>query len=1182
MSLPHPPAPSLTSSPAPAGSLVVCLGAAAGGLRALEAFFHHMPPSSGCSFVVVQPLSPDFHGLMEDLLGRQTTMNIHPVEECMSLEPDSIYLIPAKKLMTVRDGRLHPTERVVDHTPGLPINAFLNCLAADAGAHAVAIILSGTGTDGSEGIRAVHEAGGLVIVQDPETAEFDEMPRSALATGMADYELPPGLMPEAVVAFAGATGLARPGRDTSVMAGATANPAPTPARGLLHACEHLLGQHLPAGFIVNDEGMILHCIGDSARFLLSPRGRARENILARTAGDLRLALSTLIPQVLRDRAPAGSNILRAELAGGGHERIGLTVSPLPEDRAGTRLLHILLRNSRPPGAPGDAFTSPEAQDRRIVELEVALASTKESLQATVEELYAVNEEFRAANEELQSINEELKNINAEFESKNAALNTLNADLDNLLKATDVGTLFLDRDLRIRMFNPSIEHIFRLLPRDLGRPIEHIAYQLADQAGMIDDARAVLKTGHIREGEVRTRDGHWLLKRILPFRATDRSIQGVVLTFTRIDVIKTMQDKLDLAMISSRLAWWEWDVPTGRFHTHAGGTCILGYEIGRLAPNVDTWLQLTHPDDLPLVRTTLEACLQGRSPEWDCEHRCKDAEGRWRWVHDKGRVIERDSSGRALRMVGTTQDIHTRRTAEAEIIKLSQAIAQTEVSIVITDVNGDIEYVNPYFTRATGYESREVIGQNPRLLQSSENPPGVYAQLWGTITRGEPWRGELVNRRKDGTLFTERVSISPVKDANDRVSHFIEVREDITALKAEQESHRLLEHQLAQSQKMETLGTLAGGVAHDFNNLLTSILGYTHLAQDGIAADHPARTSLKQIERAGNRAADLVRRILAFSRNHTPSHLPVTPGRLYAEAVPMLRSSLPATIELDYHDESGGCTVLGDGTQLQQVLLNLCTNAAHAIGAVAGRIEIGLSRVEITTPLPVQVGSLNPGPYLRLFVADTGCGMDASMIGRVFKPFFTTKSDGEGTGLGLAIVHNSVIAHQGAVIVRSTPGQGTTFTVYFPSVSPQPEAPPAEIAATPGSAVGRGRRIAIIDDDVSIAELNRMALAQVGYAPKVHARAEECLAALRADPTSADLVITDQTMPGMTGIELAKGLRSLGVSTPVIIASGYNRLVTGESLAELKRVSFLAKPFTLASLLGEVSRALGSHEESGAK
>ena len=1468
-------------------SPIVCLGASAGGLRALEAFFHAMPANSGCGFVVVQHLSPDFKSLMDDLLSRQTTMPVVPIEDGMLLGAGRVHLIPPKKLVTIKDGAFILTDRDTDRGGPLPIDVFLRSLAAEAGPRAICAILSGTGSDGAAGVRAIHEAGGLVIVQNPESAEFDGMPKSALATGLADYVLPPERMPEAVAAFLGdpaarphlaparpqddeaaefadifrrlrdafgldfahyklatverrihrrmtLTGLdtvpayvghlslqsaeldalyhdlligvteffrdpqvfetlaeqvyrpllvARPrdelrvwiagcatgeeayshailldelARETSYsgrvsifatdvhrtsietaanglyprahlarlsperisryfkdeknelmrivpeirqrivfaphnllsdapftkldaiscrnlliyltpeaqervistfhyallrhgglllgpseslgrfepefetldtkakifrklgesrlplelrpagIAPRARRPAPSAALAtppppalpkiLVQAYDQLLSEYAPPGLIVDETADILHFVGDGARHLSAQSGRASNRLLDRCEGDLRLALSTLMPKVVRSRQAARAHDVRVPSGSGGGTLLDVTVKPLCDDRPGQILLHIIFAEARRASAvhPADdlgtdaatlSFVSSEAQSGRIADLEIELQNARENLQNVVEELQTANEELQASNEELlasneelqstneelHSVNEELYTVNAEFDRKNTELKLLNADLDNLFNATRDAALFLDRSLRIRKFNTNIGRFFHLMPQDIGRPIAHIAYELDGQGDMLGELEVVLETGRMIENEVRTRDGHWLLKRIHPFLSARRAIEGVVLTFTEIDHQKEMQDKLDLAMASSRLVWWEWDLPTKRLSTHASGWCILGYATDCMGPDSDTWFNLTHPDDLPRVRASLEDCLQDRSANWDCEHRFKDSTGGWRWVLNKGRVTKRDKAGRPLRMLGTTQDVHDRHTAETEVLKLHHAIEQTAVSIVITDASGTIEYVNPFFTRITGYSEGEVLGQNPRLLKSEFTPPQVHAELWETITRGEIWRGELTNRRKDGTFFLERVTIAPVKDHNAQITHYISVNEDITALRAEEERHAHLEQQLARANKMETLGTLAGGIAHDFNNLLTSILGYTEIAGQNLPAlgpDHPARSSLDHVLQAGNRAADLVRRILAFSRNHPVARQSLRLDRLVAESLPILRPSLPATLDLVFDDTSQGATVLGDPAQLQQVVMNLCTNSAHAIGGAKGRITIALRRIDITNPFPVEGGALSAGPYLLLQVCDTGPGVPREMIHHIFEPFFTTKEAGRGTGLGLSIVLATVLNHNGAIAVESQLGAGCAFSVYLPrELAPDPIHETAPSTARPTA--GKGERIAIVDDDQSIANLSHMALGQTGYDGRVLPDAESCLEVLRADPQAFSLVLTDQTMPGMTGIELLRELRALAIPVPVIISSGYAKLVEPAELEQLGNCAFLAKPFELEQLLGSV-------------
>jgi two-component system CheB/CheR fusion protein len=1469
---------------AKAPKLIVGVGASAGGLRALETLFRKMPADSGCAFVVVQHLSPDFRSLMDELLGRQTNIRIHRAEHGMRLEADAIYLNPPKKLLRLASGAIELSDLPSDRQLELPINAFFESLGAGAGPAGVAVVLSGTGTDGSDGVRAVKGAGGLVIVQEPTTAEFDGMPTSAMNTGCADYVLPaeeiPGaiqrycqnpaarpahpeddlpesggeMLPEEELAkvlrllkhrygldfsqyklatvqrriqrrkalagrsdggefmralesspteldqlycdlligvteffrdpaafealrtavyepllrresqgdvrvwIAGcATGeeaythailldqvaascgyggkftifatdahrnsleiasagcyppervatlpaalreryfqvdksgmhrvspelrqrvvfaphnllsdppftkmdvvscrnlliylgpaahervisllhyaLRREGvmmlglseglgrltpdfesldakhrlfrkiRDLSIVpdfrtSGASrsggartalTNPlsvAPTLPRGLLNAYDQLLGRHLPAGFIVSPEGEVLHFIGDGAKYLDPQVGRASDNLLTRTSGELRLALSTLIPRAAQRRSFEHIRGVRVATSAAGEETVEIHVTPLADEKTGTNLVHVSLTPSHRPVAPeaaateGTVFAATAEQNERIEFLEQELIATKENLQATVEELQSTNEELQAANEEmlaaneelqstneeLHSVNEELYTVNAEFERKNHELNQTVADLDNLLGATDAGTLFLDRDLRIRRFNPAIQATFHLLPQDIGRSIEHIAYHLSNQTQMIEEAKRVVQTGEVHETEERTRDGRWLLRRILPFYGSSRAIEGVVLTFTRIDAIKEMQTKLDLAMGSARLVWWEWDMPSDRLVTHAPGWCILGYEVECLLPTSETWIKLTHPDDVEEVRRTLNAALAGKTPEWECEHRLLAFDKKWRWVLNKGRITKSTPDGKPLQMIGTTQDINDRKIGSLHLFQLSKAIEQMDSVVLVTDRTGAIESVNSAFERATGYKREEVIGRNPRFLKSGYHPPEFYAQMWATLSHGDAWRGELVNKRKDGTLFRERASITPLRDHLGRITNFVAVKEDISALKGAEEERRRLEAQLLQSQKMETLGTLAGGIAHDFNNLLTGIIGHLELTRVQLGSHSAAQAHLEAISGAARRAADLVQRILAFSRHKAPTQERTVVAHVLRELMPILRSSIASNVELKLDDQSEGAAVMIDPVQLEQVVMNLCSNAAQAVGDKVGRVEMRVAVTQLEKDRTFDVGRLAAGRYVELAVADNGVGIPESDVQRIFDPFFTTKGPGQGTGLGLAIVHSVVSAHEGALRVQSSPGRGTTFTLYFPLLAvAEPtnlDSTPAAPAAPGPHAVLHGLRICVVDDEELVVDLTRMTLESFGAKVTAFGDPVQCLAAIVGAPSEIDLLVTDQVMPGLAGSDLIRKLRSLGIRIPVLLISGYSRGTSPAQMTELAPCRFLGKPFEAKAL-----------------
>jgi two-component system, chemotaxis family, CheB/CheR fusion protein len=835
-------------------TFIVGVGASAGGLSALEKFFDNMPADSGMAFVVIQHLSPDFKSLMDDLLARHTTMTIHRVTSGTVLRPDCIYLIPPKSQMTVDQGSLYLTDRDPGQHLDLPIDVFFRSLASDARERAIGVILSGTGSDGSRGIRDIHEVGGLVLVQTVDSAQFDGMPRSALATGTCDLMLPPEQMPMAILKYAGftpeerieafrqialdegevdgeyrtifsllrsqynldfsrykpptvgrriqrrmdardtgdtnayaailakepeeldalyrdlligvteffrdpkafrkledvvlpelfrdrkdheevrvwSTGCAtgeeayslaiifteqaersgyrgsitifatdvhrlslefashgvysrerlknvtkdrllrffvkqsdnsyrvsaelrkmivfaphnlisdppftrmdmvccrnlliylqpeaqekvislfhfalrlhgvlflgsseglgkiaaefdtidssckifRKARDLKISLDMNVDPSQqrftasaviqTPHRmtvsldrQLVHDYDFLLREYMPAGVLINERRQVLHCFGDTSLLLSQHEGRFENDIISRVVDELRLPLATALHRAAKTTSSVTAGTVQIG-SGRKKKRCTLHVECIPDERAGVTHYFIALRflqerRSNSKVREGDlvpvgALPVPEHYHQRIIDLEQELQATKESLQtaieelqtsneelqATNEELLASNEELQSTNEELHSVNEELYTVNSEFETKNRELKQLNQDHENLLASIQVGTVYLDANLAIRKFNPAIEQFFKLLPQDIGRPIDHIAYHLANQQEMLDDVRLVLTSGKPLETEEETTEGQWLLKRVLPFKAETGVIEGVVLTFTDITRIK---------------------------------------------------------------------------------------------------------------------------------------------------------------------------------------------------------------------------------------------------------------------------------------------------------------------------------------------------------------------------------------------------------------------------------------------------------------------------------------------------------------------------------------------------------------------------------------------------------------------------------------------------------------------
>lgn len=396
--------------------------------------------------------------------------------------------------------------------------------------------------------------------------------------------------------------------------------------------------------------------------------------------------------------------------------------------------------------------------------------------------------------------------------------------------------------------------------------------------------------------------------------------------------------------------------------------------------------------------------------------------------------------------------------------------------------------------------------------------------------------------------------------------------DITTERRAQEERERLASDLSQAQKMDALGTLAGGIAHDFNNMLTGILGCADLALGNLPLGHPARDDLKQVVHSAERAADLVRQILTFSRKRAPERKVLSFEPLIRETLKLLRATVPAGIELATEMQPDVPPVLAEPAQLQQTLLNLCTNAVHAMGMGPGELRITLER----SAAPPEVRQANPylpeGPLVCLTVHDTGHGIDPADLARIFDPFYTTKAPGEGTGLGLAVVHGIVRAHDGAIAAESTPGRGTTMALYFP-----PAEQPEEAAAAPEPPLrGHGEIVLVVDDEATVAEVAAAMLRRLGYHPVTCHGGEQAFELLRAEPGGCSLVLTDLNMPRISGLELIRRLRSAGNRVPCVVATGFIGSVGVEDeIRSLGVREILSKPFSPDSLGHAVSRALAT-------
>jgi len=403
-----------------------------------------------------------------------------------------------------------------------------------------------------------------------------------------------------------------------------------------------------------------------------------------------------------------------------------------------------------------------------------------------------------------------------------------------------------------------------------------------------------------------------------------------------------------------------------------------------------------------------------------------------------------------------------------------------------------------------------------------------------------------------------------------VDEIVATVRDITNRKLAEAERERLEHQLRQSQKMEAIGTLAGGIAHDFNNILTAIIGHTELLRAKRPGDADLQDRLVEIAKAGGRAKELVAQILTFSRRQERTRTQIALGPVVHEALKLLRAAIPASTEIAADVDPHVPDVFADATQIHQVVMNLAANAAAAMAGRAGRLRVSLAAVDVDDALAARHPALAPGPYVRLMVEDDGAGMEPEVMERIFDPFFTTKRAGEGTGLGLSVVHGIVSAHDGAILVESRLGVGTAFQVFFPAVATGATAASHPHPAAP---LGSGEHVLCVDDEPTIAELLKAQLEALGYHVTTHTSPIEALADFLARPFAFDVVVTDLTMPGMNGADLAERLLAVRPELRVVMATGYGRVMSEERARELGIGKVLLKPFSMSALAEAIQQAL---------
>jgi len=684
-----------------------------------------------------------------------------------------------------------------------------------------------------------------------------------------------------------------------------------------------------------------------------------------------------------------------------------------------------------------------------------------------------------------------------------------------------------------------------------------------------------------------------------------------LTEKRTDELYKSEERFSLAMNGANDGLWDWNLETDEVYYSPRWKNMLGYENNELDANIDTWATLVHPDDKDMVLDKVQDYLENRTASFEVEMRMHHKDGHEVFILSRAFKTCCESDDKPARLVGTHVDITERKNSEQFILETSNILKMIATREPASDIYDAIALL--YESRHPGMRcSMLVLVRNKLMHGGAPSLPKEYCDAVNGLENG-PCVGSCGTSTYTGKrVLVENIETDPkwekikhvalphgmrccwsepIKNSSGKVLGAFGMYYNHPALPNEQELTDLesaaslagiimereksemerekLHAQLQQAQKMEAIGTLAGGIAHDFNNILGAILGYSEMAQDQAPEGSTLSADLDNILLAGNRAKELVTQILAFSRKVKSKQKPLLPQPIIEEAIKLLRSSIPATISITHDFEDGYGMIKADPTQLHQVIMNLCTNAYQAMEERGGTLSIGLERTVLTEDDLQDESSLIPGPYAQLTVTDTGPGIDPVVQRQVFDPYFTTKEVGKGTGMGLAVVHGIVKNHGGMIRLDSKLGVGTSFNLFFPELSEVEKETKETILPIPTG----NERILLIDDEASLADMGKQLLERLGYSVTATTNSIDALEMFKAQPDQFDLVVTDQTMPGMTGADLARAIFDIRQDMPIILCTGYSNTISEEKALYMGIRGFVMKPMLKKDIAPLIRRVL---------
>jgi PAS domain S-box-containing protein len=598
--------------------------------------------------------------------------------------------------------------------------------------------------------------------------------------------------------------------------------------------------------------------------------------------------------------------------------------------------------------------------------------------------------------------------------------------------------------------------------------------------------------------------------------------------------------------------------------------VMGYTREEfLAPDFN-YMDLIAPESVDLVRANFQRHLNGEEIE----------PYEYSLIGKSNKKIEAIITSKLIRyqgepaLLGIVTDITQRKQAEKDLqkseVKFRLAFQNSPIGMALLNMDASFVQLNPALCRMLGYSESELLDMTFRDFTHPEDLE-MEIPYYEKCVRGEidSYRMDKRYVKKDGEIIWVNMTAVITKNRAGQPLYALAMVEDITEVRMAEENRQRLESQLRQAQKMEAIGTLAGGIAHDFNNILGAIIGYSEMAIYDTEKGSMVYHNMEQVLKAGHRAKDLVKQILAFSRKSEQDKKIILITPIINEVLKLLRASLPTTIEICQQIEPSLGAIFADPTQIHQVMMNLGTNSAHAMENTGGLLDVSASNVDLDPDTAAQYTGLESGRYIRLVVSDTGHGIDSETLERIFDPYFTTKTKDKGTGMGLAVVHGIVKGHNGSIKVNSKPGRRTSFEILFPRTASEMQFDRVELNALPTGA----EQILFIDDEETLIDLGRNMLTKLGYQVVARTSSLEAIEAFKANPDKFDLIISDMTMPNMTGDMLAEKITKIRSDIPIIICTGFSEQLSDAKLTALGIKGLLMKPLTIRELSRTVRKVL---------